>query len=41
MERGSSAIYRTLNRERLGSNPPCAYYTPYDGQPGMSLFDVL
>ena len=20
---------------------PCAYYTPYDGQPGMSLFDVL
>ena len=20
---------------------PCVYYTPYDGQPGMSLFDVL
>ena len=20
---------------------PCVYYTPYDGQPGMSLFDVF
>ena len=36
-----SGIQHTVLVCHTEDNPTCAYYTPYDGQLGMSLVDVL
>ena len=37
----ASLAIAVYNPDVLGVYLVCPCYTPYDGQPGMSLFDVL